>query len=434
MRAQQPIRRGATLATRACIAGAAAAAAHAAPAAAAVPPPCGGVAQIADAAGDGHHDNTDVTAAWLSEESGRLQAVIRPRVAVWEPAHDDSDAAGFAFLFAAGDTTRYVRAEAPRGGPVRFDHGAWTPAGGFASAGPTTGEAVAGSGGAVVIDVPGVAAGTVLARPFVLTYDGMTGTAPHWVDRAPGGVAPDGVESGADFVAGTCAGSGPGPAPGPGGGTATTTAVVLDAPRRIVGGGRAVIGGRVAPARAGVTVELTASARRSAVRRARYPGRRHVLPARAGARDDAPARGRRGHRLADAHAHGRLAVRIHIARTRGGAAVVRGRVSPRLPGRVLLLRANGVEAGRVTAKPGTAASASACAIPAAAATRPCSSRAASVPSGPRPTQESSDEVHSHRRRARRRRLRSRFLRPRPRIRRSTRATRSSPTTRATRPI
>jgi len=343
MRAQQPIRRGATLATRACIAGAAAAAAHAAPAAAAVPPPCGGVAQIADAVGDGHHDNTDVTAAWFSEQAGRLQAVIRPRVAVWEPAHDDSDAAGFAFLFAAGDTTRYVRAEAPRGGPVRFDHGAWTPAGGFASAGPTTGEAVAGSGGAVAIDVPGVAAGTVLARPFVLTYDGVTGTAPHWVDRAPGGVAPDGVETGADYVAGTCAGSGPGPAPGPGGGTATTTAVVLDAPRRIVGGGRAVIGGRVTPARAGVTVELTASARRSAVRRARTQADGTfslLVPVRETTRLRAVAEGI-GSQTRTLTVVSR--VHIRIARTPGGGAVVRGRVSPKLPGRVLLLRANGVE-------------------------------------------------------------------------------------------
>ena len=212
MRAPRPPRRGAALATRACIAGALAVAAQAAPAAAAIPPPCG-AAQITDAAGDGHHDNTDVTAAWLAEADGRLQAVIRPRAAVWEPVHDDSDAAGFAFLYTAGGATRYVRAEAPRGAPVRFDHGTWTLAGGFASDGPTAGEAVAGPGGAVAIDLPAVPAGTVLARPFALTYDGATGTAPHWVDRAPGGVDPAGTEVGADFVAGSCAAPGPGGTP-----------------------------------------------------------------------------------------------------------------------------------------------------------------------------------------------------------------------------
>ena len=54
-----------------------------------------------------------------------------PRVAVWEPAHDDSDAAGFALLYAVGGETRYVRGEAVRGAPVRFDHGTWTAAGGL---------------------------------------------------------------------------------------------------------------------------------------------------------------------------------------------------------------------------------------------------------------------------------------------------------------
>ena len=93
---------------RAAGAGVLAAAAVAAPAAAA-PAPCGGVPQITDVAGDGHHSTTDVVSAWLSEDAGRLQAVIRPRVAVWEPAHDDSDAAGFALLYTAGGRLRYVR-------------------------------------------------------------------------------------------------------------------------------------------------------------------------------------------------------------------------------------------------------------------------------------------------------------------------------------
>ena len=343
MRAPQPTRRGASLATRACLAGALAAAAHAAPAAAAIPPPCGGGPQIADAAGDGHHDNTDVTAAWLTEAAGRLQAVIRPRVAVWEPAHDDSDAAGFAFLYAAGGATRYVRAEAPRGAPVRFDQGTWTLAGGFASAGAAAGEAVPGPGGAVAVDVPAVVAGTVLARPFVLTYDGATGTAPHWVDRAPGGVDPAGTEVGADFVAGSCAPAGPGTSPPPGGGAPATTAVALDAPRRVVGGGRTAVSGRVTPARAGVAVAVTASARRAVVRRAvtQADGSFSLtLPVGETTRVRAVADGLGSQTRTITVVS---TVRIAVRERAGGAVVVRGTVRPRLPGRVLLLRRGAVK-------------------------------------------------------------------------------------------
>ena len=302
MRAPTTIRRGRSLATRICLAGVVAGAASAATwpgAAAAAPPPCGGVPQITDAAGDGHHANTDVVAAWLAESSGRVQAVIQPRVAVWEPAHDDSEAAGFALLYELAGQVRYVRAEALRSAPVRFDHGTWTRSGGFARTGATTGAAVAGAGGTVTIDVPGVLPGTVLARPFVLTYDGG-GAEPHWVDRAPGGVLPESIEHGADFVAGSCSGPGGGPGgPGPGGGA--ITAVQLQAPRRLVGGGTAMVEGRVVPARAGVDVVLTATARRARVRRATTQADgtfSRLLPI---AETTARARGRRRHRLADPH-------------------------------------------------------------------------------------------------------------------------------------
>ncbi len=70
-------------------------------AAGAVPAPCG-EAQISDASTDGHHANTNVLAAWLSERSGRLQAVIKVNHAVWEPAHEDSQYASLAFLFQVG--------------------------------------------------------------------------------------------------------------------------------------------------------------------------------------------------------------------------------------------------------------------------------------------------------------------------------------------
>src|SRR5436190_5820600 len=84
------------------------------PTAAAAPAPCNGIAQIADARGDGHHANSDVLAGWFSEAGGRLQAVIQTDVGDWSPAHEDSASAGFAMLFAVGGQTSYVRLVAPQ--------------------------------------------------------------------------------------------------------------------------------------------------------------------------------------------------------------------------------------------------------------------------------------------------------------------------------
>jgi hypothetical protein len=185
--------------------------------------------------------------------------------------------------------------------------------------------------------------GTVLARPFVLTYDGVTGTEPHWVDRAPGGVTPEGIEYGADFVAGSCSGPGGGGPLPPGGGAATTTAVQLSAPRRLVGGGKATIGGRVLPARAGVRVVVTATARRARVRRVSTQADGSfslLLPIAETTRLRAVAEGI-GSQTRTVTV--RSKVRIRIRQAGGGAVVVRGRVRPDLPGRVLLLRANAVD-------------------------------------------------------------------------------------------
>lgn len=329
--------------------------------AAAAPGPCGGVPQITDATGDGHHSNTDVVSAWLAESAGRLQAVVKVHIAVWEPVHDDSDAAGFALLWASGGQTRYVRAEAPRGAPVRFDHGTWTLAGGFASAGATTGVTTTGTGGTVTIDVPadgGTAAGAVLARPFVLTYDGVTGTDTHWVDRAPGGVSPAGGEFGADVVVGACGlpapgapgapGTGPttvgGSLPGGGGGAAParTTAILLQGPATVRGGGPVRVTGRVVPARAGVPVVLTAAATRTGTRTAvtgadgRYA---FTLPVTETTRLRAVADGLGSQTLT-------VTVRSTVAftarRLRDGRVLVTGTVLPALPGRVLLLRRDAI--------------------------------------------------------------------------------------------
>ena len=101
----------------------------------------------------------------------------RSQLGDWAPAHEDSDAAGFAVLFEVGGQARYVRVETPpRPGTIRYDYGTWTPAGGFVSAGATTGE-VADGVATATIDVPaatGASAGVVLVRPFVMTYDGRT--------------------------------------------------------------------------------------------------------------------------------------------------------------------------------------------------------------------------------------------------------------------
>lgn len=333
-------RRGVVL-VAVCVAGLAAVAGFS-PVAVAAPSACGGSPQIVDVAGDGHHPNTDVVAAWLSEQAGSLQAVIQPRVAVWEPAHDDSEAAGFAFLFETGDgLVRYVRAEAPRG-PARFDYGTWTEAGGFLSAGATTGVTETGAGGAVTIDVPaasGAVAGVVLRRSFVLTYDGMTGAEAHWVDRGPGGVTPAGSEFGADFVVGSCTARAPGEQPGP----VVTTAVTLGrTPATLVVGKTVRFAGTVSPPRAGVRVTVTLTGRR-AVRRTVTTAADGRWSVRVAVRETSTVRAASGQIASTTRTIVMQSrTRISVRRLRDGSALVLGSVRPRLPGRVLWLAADAV--------------------------------------------------------------------------------------------
>jgi hypothetical protein len=322
-------------------------------AAAAAPAPCGGIVQISDDDGDGHHTNTDVQSAWFSEAGGRLQVVVKVHLGDWAPAHDDSDAAGFAVLFEIGGQRRYVRLEAPQTGPLRFDYGTWTLAGGFASAGPTTGAVVTGFGGTVTIDVPaatGAASGAVLVRPFVMTYDGATSPSDiHWVDRGPGGVTPTEAAFGADYVVGSCAAGGP----GPGGGAATkTTSLVITAPKHRRGTGSVRIKGRVVAARAGVAVKVTAKPRRSS-----KPARVRTvktftdgtfavsIPLSETSTINAVADG------INAQTHTvtmRSTVRLRVQRLRNGTTRISGRVNPRLLGRVLLLRQDAVSSSATT--------------------------------------------------------------------------------------
>jgi hypothetical protein len=327
-----------------------------APAAAAqAPQPCG-QPQISDAPPAAHHNTTDVLSAWFSEANGRLQAVIKVQVGNWAPDHQDSSAVGFALLFNTGGQTRYVRAVASAPTSVQADYGTWT--GDFVSAGSTTAAVVGGGGGTVTIDVPsqtGASAGALLANPFVLTYDGFDGSVPHWVDRAPGGTTPAGSEFGADYVVGSCGGGGGGGGGGGpvGGGPGGVASVQLRAPVKRVGAGRVRVRGSIAPARGGVPVNLTVSARRRVVKR---------LATRADGTFSTFVRLSQTTRLRATAGALRSQTRtvkmfsktrITVQRMRDGGVLVRGRVSPRLPGRVLLLRSTAVKpSARTTARKG----------------------------------------------------------------------------------
>jgi hypothetical protein len=339
----------------------------ASPANAQAPSPCTGAAQINDPKGDGHHANTDVVSAWLTESAGRVQAVVQIDNALWEPAHDDSDSAGVALLYQAGGQTRYVRVQMFRGAPPAYDQGTWSVATGFTSAGATTGAVTTGSKGTATLDVPGVATGTVLARPFVLSYDGITGPDAHWVDRAPGGTSPDGTEFGADFVVGSCSNPGGGGGSGGtggggtggGGGTPTTpgavrtTAIALKAPRKLTGSDRAAITGQLTPARAGVAVEITATGRtttRRTVTTSADGSFKASLPISETTRVRAVAEGL-GSQTLTVQMYSK--VRIKVRRLKSGTVVVSGTTSPKLGGRILWLRSNAVRpSARTTARKG----------------------------------------------------------------------------------
>ena len=176
----------------------------------------------------------------------------------WVPDHPPANGE-WALLFEVGGLTRYVRVAGPEAGSAQFDHGTWTPGGGFVTAGPTAGALVGGPGGTATIDVPsqtGAVSGAVLANPFVLTYDGD-----GLIDRAPGGTTLDSTEYGASYRVGSAARG------GPGGGALSVTSVQLRARSKLVGGGSVAVTGSIAPARGGVPVELSAKTRSSVVRR-----------------------------------------------------------------------------------------------------------------------------------------------------------------------
>jgi hypothetical protein len=324
---------------------------------AAAPAPCNGLAQITDATGDGHHPSSDVLSAWLSEASGHLQAVVQVHAGDWKPEHTDADinGSGFAVVFTLAGHTSYLRALAAPDGTMTYDYGTWN--GSFVPAGTTTGSVVYGVGGTATIDVPaalGAGPGAVLADPFVITYDGIIGGVPTWVDHAPGGTLPNDAARGADYVVGSCTALGAGGgglgaigggATGAGAGAAGTVAsVALKAPTRLVGGGTATFTGRIFPARAGIDVAV---ARRGAVtttshtRTAADGSFKVVAPVRETVSVRATAAGRRSTTLIVTVAS---KVRVHVKRLAGGFVRVDGTYAPGLPGKALLL-------GRFSARP-----------------------------------------------------------------------------------
>lgn len=299
------------------------------------PPPCDGVAQITDVSGDGHHGSSDVLRAWLSEASGHLQAVMEVRVGAWAPEHADADinGSGFALLFSMDGQIHYVRANAPPPleGPITYDYGTYTAPQGFVSDGATIGDVEFASPGTVTVDVPdaiGAVAGSHLTNLFVLTYDGITGGVPTWVDHAPGGTSPDDPSYGADYVVGACDGN-----PG------TTSAVVLAARAHVTGGGNTRITGAVVPARAGVPVTLTAETLGSTATRALVTAGDGTflatVPVRETTRLRAVAEGIGSQTLTVTV---RSTVRVVSVRRSGGVTRVAGYVRPSLPGRLLLIR------------------------------------------------------------------------------------------------
>jgi hypothetical protein len=299
------------------------------------PPPCLGTAHVTDPTGDGHHPGTDVLSAWFAETGGQLQAVITVRSGLWRPEHNDAEINGsaYAVLFSAGGQVRYVRVRAAPDGALTYDYGTYPSTGSFVSQGSTTGVVEFGFPGNVTINVPaaaGATTGAVLDDPFVLTYDGISGGVPDWVDHGPGGTSPTDASRGADFVVGSCSGTT----------TPTrTVAVQLRAPARLTGGGNATATGSVVPARGGVQVAVTRTAYRQSVvhmTTTMADGTFALtLPVKETTRLRAVAEDIGSQTVTITM---RSTVKLSVRRLRSGVTRFTAAVRPSLPGRVLLLK------------------------------------------------------------------------------------------------
>ncbi len=311
-------------------------------AAAAAPAPCRDVAQVSDVTGDGHHAGTDLAGAWFSEANGTLQAVVRVSAGLWAPEHDDEEVNGsaYAMLFTHAGAVRYVRVSSSASAALTYDYGTFTPAGGFATQGSTTGEVVAATNGTATISVPaamGVVAGSTLTNVFALTFDGSTGGVPHWVDRAPGGTTTTEASFGADYVVGSCTTTAD-PSVG-------TTAVELNVPTARFGAGNVRVSGRIVPAREGVHVAIrrvSAGVTRTMHATTRADGT-YVRVVTIGA-DTTIRATADGISSQQASIRVQAIVKVRAWRDRAGHVVVSGTTSPALPGQVLLLGEASVDA------------------------------------------------------------------------------------------
>ena len=400
---------------------------------------CGGVAQISDERGDGHHPNSDVARRWFSEAGRALQAVIqtsfgelgaRPRGLRSRRLRD-------AVRRRRADALRPPRHAPARRRAARLRLRDVDQATGFVSAGATTGEVVAGVARQRHDRRPGrdrrrrrgaaraavrhdlrrrLRARAALGRPCARRRERGHPERSRVRRRLRRRIVP--------------AAGGGGPATGGGGTPAvavvTTTAVVLDAPKRLVGGGKLRASGRVVPARGGVPVRLTLKPRRKSTaaivrtRRTRADGTyAYDFQAVETSLVDAVAEGvnaqtRTVDRAVDRVDEGAPAAQRQDGRQRQGRAAHSGSRAAAARERLRPDRHDNASprAACVQGPPSVTA----------AATRSCSSRPARAPSGPHPSQEPSDEAAPHiqsRRRGGRRRGARRPGRPRRRTRRST---------------
>ena len=300
------------------------------------PAPCGGVVQIADARGDGHHAATDVLSAWFAQGGSGVQGVIEVSQGTFVPDHPDSDVpgAGYALVFSVNGRAWFVRAIASVDGSVAYDYGTWSPSTLFTSVGVTTGSVVHAVGpGTVAIDIPpaiGASAGTRLTSVFALTYDGIIGGEFTWVDRAPGGVVPTDPAFGADYVVGACSGTGAT--------SAGTTAVTMTAPASIRGSRTVTIRGTVAPAAGGISVRVVRTGTRTAAStvKTKADGTFALVVPIGETTSVRAIAGDTGIASTTATVTVRSTIRATIVRVGSGARVT-VRIAPALPGRLLLL-------------------------------------------------------------------------------------------------
>jgi hypothetical protein len=198
------------------------------------PEPCSPGLVINDAVDDGHHKPTDITAAWLTEANGKLQAVIVVNAPAPRHEHDNQPGAALAFLFTVNGVDHYVKAYVavePEPNPtVSGEYGTYTVGANtmtFTATAATVAhrEVVPGGRGWVLIDVPEAIAdtGDLLRNTFAVTYDGEG----EWVDHAPGGEKPWDPARGPSFLVGKCIG------------------VEIEAPGKRTGPGKVTVSGRV---------------------------------------------------------------------------------------------------------------------------------------------------------------------------------------------